>query len=156
MIVDTLLFECVGIKAGGKFPIENTGRGQDVSPEFLIKNLSSAAKTLAVTLEDIRHPLFKSFTHWLIWNIPAAEKIAGAIPSGRIVPSLGNARQGVGYGWYKYAGPKPPKGQRHLYRFTIYALDSEIELPFLPTKGRFMKRAKGHIIQQGNIVGEFE
>ena len=57
MSTDTLLFECVGLKAGGKFPIENTGRGQDVSPEFLVKNLSPAAKTLAVTLEDIRHPL---------------------------------------------------------------------------------------------------
>ena len=156
MSTNTLLFEYVGMNNGDKFPIENTGRGQDVSPEFLIKNLSPAAKTLAVTLEDIRHPLFKNFTHWLIWNIPAAEKIAGAIPGGRIVPSLGNARQGLGYGWYKYAGPKPPKGQQHLYRFTIYALDSEIELPFLPTKGRFIKRVKGHIIQQGNIVGEFE
>ena len=156
MSTDTLLFECVGIKAGGKFPIENTGRGQDVSPEFLVKNLSPAAKTLAVTLEDIRHPLFKNFTHWLIWNIPATEKIAGAIPDGRIVPNLGNARQGLGYGWYKYAGPKPPKGNQHLYRFTIYALDQEIELPFLPTKGRFIKRAKEHIIQQGNIIAEFE
>ena len=156
MSTDILLFECVGLKAGGKFPIENTGRRQDVSPEFLIKNLSPATKTLAVTLEDIRHPLFKDFTHWLIWNIPAAEKIAGAIPAGRIVPNLGNARQGLGYGWYKYAGPKPPKGNQHLYRFTIYALDSEIEIPFPPTKGCFIKRAKAHIIQQGNIVAEFE
>ncbi len=156
MSADTLLFECVGMKDGGKFPIENTGWGQDVSPEFLIKNLSPAVKTLAITLEDIRHPLFKSFTHWLIWNIPAAEKIAGAIPGGRIVPSLGNARQGIGYGWYKYAGPKPPKGQQHLYCFTIYALDSGIDLPFPPTKGNFIKKAQGHIIQQGSIVGEFE
>ena len=156
MSADILLFECVGMKNGDKFPIENTGRGQDVSPEFLIKNLSPAAKTLAVTLEDIRHPLFKNFTHWLIWNSPAAEKIVGAIPGGRIVPSLGNARQGFGYGWYKYAGPKPPKGNQHLYCFTIYALDSKIEVSFPPTKGHFIKRAKGHIIQQGNIVGEFE
>ena len=147
MGTNTLLFECVGLKAGGKFPIENTGRGRDVSPEFLVKNLSPAAKTLAITLEDIRHPLFKSFTHWLI---------AGAIPGGRIVPNLRNARQGLGYGWYKYAGPKPPKGNQHLYRFTIYALDREIDLPFLPTKGCFIKRAKGHIIQQGNIIAEFE
>lgn len=156
MSANTLLFECVGMKNGDKFPIENTGRGQDISPEFLIKNLSPAAKTLAITLEDIRHPLFKNFTHWLIWNIPAAEKIAGAIPGGKIVPNLGNARQGFGYGWCKYAGPKPPKGQQHLYRFTIYAIDSEIDLPFPPTKGNFVKRAKGHIIQRGNIVGEFE
>ena len=156
MSMDTLLFECVGIRAGDKFPIENTGRGQDISPEFLIKNLSPTARTLAITLEDIRHPLFKNFTHWLIWNIPAAEKIAGAIPGGKTIPGLGNARQGLGYGWCKYAGPKPPKGNQHLYRFTIYALDREIELPFPPTKGRFIKRAKGHIVQQGNIVAQFE
>lgn len=156
MSVDTLLFECIGMKNGGKFPIENTGRGQDISPEFIINNLSSDAKTLAIILEDIKHPLFKNFTHWLIWNIPATKKIDKAIPGGKIVTSLGNARQGIGYGWCKYAGPKPPKGQQHLYRFTIYALDSEIDLPFPPTKRNFIKRAKGHILQLGTVVGKFE
>lgn len=29
-------FECVGMDNGGKFPIEYTGRGQDISPEFVI------------------------------------------------------------------------------------------------------------------------
>ena len=154
--MDQLLLECPGMENGGRFPIEHTGRGRDISPGFSIGNVSPKAKTLAVTLEDVKHPLFKEFTHWLIWNIPATEKIAGAIPDGRIVPNLGNARQGLGYGWYKYAGPKPPKGNQHLYRFTIYALDQEIELPFLPTKGRFIKRAKGHIIQQCNIIAEYE
>ena len=60
-----LEFECVGIEDGGKIPIENTGRGRDVSPEFVIKNLSPKAKTLAVTLEDLSHPV-KNFTHWII------------------------------------------------------------------------------------------
>ena len=32
-----LEFECVGMDNGGKFPIEYTGRGQDISPEFVIK-----------------------------------------------------------------------------------------------------------------------
>ena len=69
-----LEFECIGMENGSKFPIEYTGRGQDISPEFIMKNLSSSAKTLAVTLEDLSHPI-KDFTHWIIWNIPAAEKI---------------------------------------------------------------------------------
>ena len=154
--MDILIFECKNMKDGGKFPIVNTGRGQDISPEFLIKNLSPYAKTLAITLEDIKHPLFKNFTHWLIWNIPAGEKVSEAIPGGKTVPCLRNARQGIGYGVYKYAGPKPPKGKQHLYRFTVYALDSEIELKILPTKSSFIKKAKEHIIQQGSIVGSFE
>lgn len=44
-----LEFVCTGIKNGGKFPIENTGRGQDISPEFVIQNLSPQAKTVAIT-----------------------------------------------------------------------------------------------------------
>ena len=57
-------------------------------------------------MEDITHPLFKNFTHWLIWNIPVGEKVDAAIPNGKTVPSLGNARQGIGDVVHKYAGHK--------------------------------------------------
>lgn len=56
-----LEFECVGLNDGGKFPIENTGRGQDISPEFIIRNLNTNAVTLMITLEDLSHPI-KGFT----------------------------------------------------------------------------------------------
>ena len=154
--MDVLIFECNNMKNGETFPVENTGRGQDRSPEFIIKNLSPHAKTLAIILEDIKHPIFKNFTHWLIFNISAREKIDGAIPGGKIVSGLGNARQGIGYGLYRYAGPKPPKGRQHLYRFTMYALDREINLTGIPTKSRFMKIAGKYIIQQGSIIGKYE
>ena len=150
-----LEFECVGMDNGGKFPIEYTGRGQDISPEFIIKNLSSDAKTLAITLEDISHPI-KNFTHWLIWNIPAADRIKGDIPTGRIVPALGNACQGIGYGIHRYAGPKPPKGKKHTYRFTVYSLDCEMNISTNSMKRNFLKKAEKHIIQKGSIVGDFE
>lgn len=154
--MDVLNFECSNMKNGETFPVENTGRGQDRSPEFIIKNLSPRAKTLAIILEDIKHPIFKNFTHWLIFNIPAREKIDGAIPGGKIVSGLGNARQGIGYGLYRYAGPKPPRGRQHLYRFTMYALDREIDLTGIPTKSRFMKIAGKYMIQQGSIIGKYE
>ena len=140
-----LQFECVGIKDGGVFPLANTGRGRDVSPEFVIHNLAPSAQTLVVTLEDLRHPI-KNFTHWLIWNIPATKTVV----------ELGNAVQGVAYGWHRYAGPKPPKGKRHKYRFTIYALDCRLDLGVAATKRKVLKMAAGHIIQQGSICGYFE
>ncbi len=151
----TLVFACGGMESGGEFPIENTGRGQDISPEIFIEDVSPGAKTLAVTLEDISHPLFRNFTHWLIWNIPAGAKIPGAIPKGKHVPGLGNARQGLGYGVYRYAGPKPPKGKRHLYRLTVYVLDSEVDLKFPATKSRFLAIARKHIVQQSSITCGF-
>ncbi|WP_148408701.1 YbhB/YbcL family Raf kinase inhibitor-like protein [Murimonas intestini] len=148
-----LNFVCTGMKTGKKIPIEYTGRGQNISPEFIIKNLLPNAKTLAITLEDLTHPI-KKFTHWIIWNIPATDKIEKGIPAGKIV--LGNAVQGVGYGFHQYAGPKPPKGKKHIYLYTIYALDCELNLSANSMKGTFLRRAKGHIIQSGNVIGEFE
>ena len=84
-------FDCVGIDDGGIIPIENTKRGQNKSPEFLIWNLSPKAKTLAITLEDLTHPI-ENFTHWIIWNIPASNRIKSGIPAGKTVPSLRHAR----------------------------------------------------------------
>jgi Raf kinase inhibitor-like YbhB/YbcL family protein len=150
-----LEFECIGMDNGSKFPIEYTGRGQDVSPEFVIKNLSPNAKTLAVTLEELSHPI-KDFTHWVIWNIPATDRIKKNIPAGKSVPMLGNAYQGVGYGLHRYAGPKPPKGKKHTYRFTVYSLDCEINISANSMKRNFLKKAEKHIIQKGSIIGEFE
>jgi len=157
MITDyELQIQCVGLKNNGTFPLEYTGRGKDMSPEFVLKNLSPAAKTIAITLEDMNHPLFKDFTHWVIWNIPATPKITGAIPHGKRVESLNHAVQGIAYGWHKYAGPKPPKGKRHQYRFTIYALDSALSLSPNSTKNKFIKTARNHIIQQAALIGLFE
>ena len=89
-----------------KFPIENTGRGQYISPEIIIQNLSANAVVLMIMMEDLSC-LIKGFTHWIIWNIPAADKIIKAIPAGKLVSSLQGTIQGIGYGFHCYAGLKP-------------------------------------------------
>ncbi len=149
-----LIFECTGIDEQGCFLAVNTGYGDDSSPEFVIQNLSLSAETLAVTLEDLDHPK-KNFTHWVIWDIPADSVIPKAIAPGKTVSSLGGAKQGRAYGWHKYAGPKPPKNKTHRYRFTLYALDCVLGLGAGNFKKSFLKRAQGHIIQQGEITGEY-
>ena len=153
--MDILEFTCVGIENGGVFPVENTGRGQNVSPEFIFQNLSPQAKTIAITLEDLSHPI-KDFTHWLIWNIPAAERVGSSIPAGSHVPEPDGACQGIGYGFHRYAGPKPPKRKTHTYRFTVYALDCEIQLSVHSMKRAFLKKAEGHILQKGSMTAKFE
>ena len=149
-----LEFECVGLNDGGKFPIENTGRGQDISPEFIIRNLNTNAVTLMITLEDLSHPI-KGFTHWIIWNIPATSKIEKAISKGKYVSDIG-ATQGVAYGMHKYAGPKPPRGKTHKYRITVYALDCSIDLSANKRKKHFLKKVENHILQKGCLEYSFE
>jgi len=153
MTNNLLEVECAGIENGGKFPLDNTGRGADRSPEFLLHNLSPQARTLAITLEDQSHPI-RNFTHWLIWNLPAGDRISGGIPAGADVPGFDGARQGVAYGFHRYAGPKPPRGKTHTYRFTVYALDCCLELR-VPTKRAFLKKAEGHILQTGSVTADF-
>ena len=155
MKAEILNFKCVGLSDGGKFPIEYTGRGQDTSPKFILENLSPEAKTLAVVLEDLSHPI-KDFTHWVIWNIPAADRIGPAIPAGRTVPSLGGAKQGLGYGLHRYAGPKPPRGKTHVYRFTLYSLSQRLDLSSYAGKRTFFRKADRLILQAGSITGAFE
>jgi Raf kinase inhibitor-like YbhB/YbcL family protein len=151
-----LKFECHGLKNGEKIPLKFTGRGEDKSPEFIISNLSEDAKTIAITLDDIKNQFFGILNHWVIWNIPANAKIPGGIPAGKTVPSLGNAVQGVGYGRHVYAGPKPPKGTSHTYKFDLYVLDCEIDLKSSAGKKNFLKAANNHIIQHGSVTGVFE
>lgn len=135
------------------FPVDYTGRGKDISPEIVIENLSENAKTLAVTLEDISHPI-KDFTHWVIWNIPAVRKLEKAIPKGKY--TMSGATQGVAYGMHRYAGPKPPHGKTHKYRITVYSLDCALELPASKRKKHFLKKAEGHILQVGSLEYRFE
>ena len=154
MGIQALEIQCIGIETG-KFHIDHTGRGQNLSPELILKNLSPNAQTLAVILEDMSHPI-KCFTHWVIWNIPAGDRIPGAIPVGKTVPALDGAVQGVAYGLHRYAGPKPPRGTQHKYRFTVFALDCRLDLSSSARKKTFLKKVEGHILQCGSIFGEFE
>lgn len=152
MEIEILRFHCPGLEDGGRFPLDNTGRGRDVSPEIVLENLSPRARTLAVTLEDLSHPV-KGFTHWVMWNFPARPVIPGGIPKYERLEC--GAAQGVAYGVHRYAGPKPPIWARHRYRLTVYALDCVLGLSCNARKKRFLQAAEGHILQKGSLTAEF-
>ena len=150
-----LIIRCSDLNNNEKFLLDYTGYGKNNSPEFIIENLSPEAETYIITLEDLNHPI-KNFTHWIIWNIPATTKIPGNIPEGKKVDSLGDAMQGIAYGYHKYAGPKPPKGKTHKYCFTIYALNSYLHLSSFSTKSKVLSKARKHIIQKGILYSFYE
>ena len=149
--MEALAIRCPGVE-NGTFLLDHTGRGRDLSPELILEDLSPEAVALAVTLEDMSHPI-KNFTHCVIWNRPAADRIPGAIPAGKTVP--GGGVQGVAYGLHRYAGPKPPRRTQHTYRFTVYALDCALDLSPASRKKVFLRAAEGHVLQRGSISGIF-
>ncbi len=135
-------------KEGEPIPIEYTGYGGNISPKFKFGNLSKNAKSLVIILEDLSHPI-KNFTHWIAWNI----KAENVIPEN--VGDMECVIQGIAYGFHKYKGPKPPKFQKHNYRFTIYSLNDTLSLSSNTTKRKLLKTIERHILQKGTITGSF-
>lgn len=142
--------------SGGVIPLRHTGRGEDLSPAFSIGGIPEGTVSFAVLLQDTAHPLFRDFPHWVIWDLPAAERLPEGIPHGRRVEVLGvTAFQGVAYGLHRYRGPKPPPGRRHSYRFTLFALDARLGLsPFTRAKG-LLRAAEGHLLEKTVWEGSF-
>lgn len=153
---DKLQLLCSTIEDGGTFAVQHTGRGEDTSPAFTLENLSPVAQSLVVVLEDIQHPLFGEMAHWLLWNLPAQSEIPAGLPKGKLLEAYGGAVQGRAYGRHCYAGPKPPKGTKHTYRFTVYALDDMLDLPPKTRKGKLLAAIKPHVLQKATLTAHFE
>jgi len=141
---------------GGIIPVDYTGHGKDISPRLVLSDISPNAKSIAVLMDDIKHPLFKIYNHWIIWNLPVMQEIPESIPHGKYLEILGGAMQGTGYGRHKYRGPKPPFGTTHLYQYNVYVLDCRLELDVTAKKADLLKAMEGHVLQHGYLVGKYK
>ncbi len=142
-----LIIECKDLQNGGIFPQKYTHRGEEISPEFILKNVSSKGKTISIIFDDID----QAMNHWMIWNIPAVNIIPGNLAKDKRLSNLGNAVQKS-----RYRGPNPPKGIRHKYQFNLYVLDCEITIKSKANKEELEKAMENHIIQYGCLYGYYE
>jgi hypothetical protein len=140
---------------GGFIPEEYTADGRDISPPLIIENVSSEAETLAIIVDDPDAPN-GTFTHWLIWNIPAdVNEISKNIDKKEEVKELKGALQGKNdFNELGYLGPAPPSGV-HTYRFYLYALDDQLDLKAGADKETLLKAMEGHILQKAVLKGEY-
>ncbi len=136
-------------KHGNPIPRKHTCDGADLSP-YLQWRQEKGAKAYAVTCTDPDAP-GGTFIHWVIYNItPNVSALKEGFPR---KAKYGIAIQGKNdFGNAGYNGPCPPRGKPHRYFFTVYALDT-----IIPDAGlsyyEFMKRIKGHVLNEGSIMG---
>lgn len=135
-------------------PICYTGRGEDISPELHLSPLCDGAKSLAIIMDDLDHPI-PAYNHWTLWNVPVMQVIPENIPYGAHVNELNGAMQGRGYGKNRYRGPKPPFNWSHRYQFNVYALDCMLDLLSSSRKKNLLDAIQGHILQEGSLIGHF-
>ncbi|WP_292518918.1 YbhB/YbcL family Raf kinase inhibitor-like protein [Methanoculleus sp.] len=129
----------------GIFPVEHTCDGADTSPEITI--LGAKTPYLAIVMED-PDATWGTFTHWIVWNIPATELIPEGLAAESVLSEPVEAVQGTNdSGKVGYTGPCPLRGESHRYLFRVYGLAGPLDLP--PGADRVaLGRAMGDTIRQ--------
>jgi Raf kinase inhibitor-like YbhB/YbcL family protein len=98
------------------------------------------------------------FIHWVLFNLPAdARGLPAGVPVGGQLAT--GARQGTDdAGVVGYYGPCPalPKGATDDYLFTVYALDTTLNLQPGVTKLEVVDTASGHILATGQLEGTYK
>jgi Raf kinase inhibitor-like YbhB/YbcL family protein len=138
---------------GETIPVRYTGEGENVSPAVEWDGVPSGTKSLALIVDDPDAP-GGTWTHWLMWDIPAAEHgLAEAYLPHRLGTSGVNDFGNEGYG-----GPMPPKGHGpHRYFFKLIAIDTPRLLLHGGLKRWDLDKAlRGHIIDEAWTMGTFE
>jgi len=132
----------------GMIPSRFTCDGQDVNPSLEWGTMPTGTRTLALIMDDPDAPV-GTWVHWVVWNIQSDTRNIkeNSVPTG--------AFQGLN-SWKRnaYGGPCPPSGT-HRYYFKLYALDTALNLPRTTTKAELEAAMHGHILAQGEIMGNY-
>ena len=138
----------------GVVPREFTCDGDDKSPALTWSHPPADAKSLALTMTDPDAP-GEVFTHWVLFNLPAN---VNGLPEG--VPTQGQlahgGRQGkTDFGKVGYGGPCPSPGKAHRYVFTLYALDTEVDVPAGAPRDHVESAIRGHVLAKGELTARY-
>lgn len=142
------------IKEDQLIPSKYTCDGMNVSPPISWHGTPKGTQTWALILDDPDAP-GKTWVHWVIYDIDAS--ITHLPEHLATTDSLSNgALQGINdFGHYGYGGPCPPSGTHH-YRFTLYALDTRLNLKAGASKAQLLEAMKGHILTETRLIALYK
>jgi hypothetical protein len=140
--------ESSAFKEGEAIPAKYTCNGVNVSPPLNILGKPKNATTFAIIVDD-HDAKGGSFAHWVAWNIPGDTQ---NFPEDSSFSHQGKNN----FGEKKYQGPCPPPGQLHHYYFSIYALDTELNLPDETTEVQLLEAMDGHLLDRAELMGTFQ
>ncbi len=132
-------------------PIQYTGEGDDISPPLRWQDVPEGTRSLVLICDDPDAP-HGTWNHWILYNIPPT---IGVLAEG--VKELPHGIQSGRNSWgnMSYGGPLPPSG-KHRYFFTLYALDTRLQLPEDTTKENLLQAIQSHTLAEASLVGVYE
>jgi Raf kinase inhibitor-like protein, YbhB/YbcL family len=117
-----------GVPAGSSLPQIYTCTGASTTPGISWTNVPAGTKSLVFILDDPDAPS-GTFTHWLLYNIPATTMSIDPDQPNAKVLSDGTQVGTNTAGSRGYYPPCPPAGSTHRYVFRLYAVDMAISQP---------------------------
>jgi Raf kinase inhibitor-like YbhB/YbcL family protein len=140
---------------GNQIPATFTCDGAGGSPQLAWSAPPAGTVSLALIVTDPDAP-GRTFVHWVLYDLPNdARELPEALPAqGELA---GGGRQGSNdFGNLGYGGPCPPGHSQHHYVFTLYALDTKLNLPPGAARAQVEAAMKGHILASGELVGLYQ
>lgn len=129
-------------------PKKYTCDGADISPQLSWNGVPANTKNIVLIMDDPDAPI-GTFTHWVLFNIPATVTDLPEGVKGIGVEGVNDFRR-IGYG-----GPCPPRGSNHRYYFKFYALDTMLSLKEGAKRAEVEKAMQNHILAQGEFMGRY-
>ena len=161
-----------------RIPKKNTCHGENQSPPLDWSGAPDGTNSFALIAENMDYGLKADFygraaasetgiwVHWVLYNIPSSvSELAEAISTSTTVLPDGTTQGTNDDELQGYYGPCPPLQFRNLlaydfgvvqrYNFSLYALDSELELAAGATKDELEKAMEGHILARADALGKY-
>ena len=151
----TLELHTDAFQQGATIPTLYTGEGADLSPPLKWSFPPLGTQSFVLICDDPDAPR-QTYTHWLVFNLPAeTQELAEGVTGTAGLPN--GTRQGTNdFGQLDYGGPLPPPGSPPRYFFKLYALDCLLKLASGATKHELLEAMKGHILDDAEIMGIYE
>jgi Raf kinase inhibitor-like YbhB/YbcL family protein len=131
--------------------------GGNDSPPLSWGTPPSGTRSFALVMDDpdAVQVVGYAWVHWLLFNIPASRS---SLPEG--LPLTAELTDGSRHGRNNsnslgYFGPCPPSGQTHRYVFTLYAVDTVLDLLSSATKNEIVEAMDGHVLAQAELSGTY-
>ncbi len=151
---ETLTVTSTAFEDGEAMPVLYTRDGNNLSPQIAWSKVPDETRSIALTCVDVDAP-GGSFTHWVIFNIPNSQtELPENTPTFPVLENM--VRNGVNdYRGVGYDGPSPPSGETHRYVFTVYALDTILDLETETKRIDLLAAIEGHILAIGTVTGTY-
>lgn len=134
----------------GQIPRNQGYKNGNQRPPLAISGVPSGAASLAIIMDDpdAVAAVGKTWVHWTVWNIaPTTAEIGSVLPPGCV--------EGVtDFGDSGYGGPAPPD-REHVYVFTVYALDTVLDLGAGSARSELDSAIKDHVMDTAVLHGRY-